>query len=65
MGSEMCIRDRDRHDLLMEVMGYSGDTHSRTLDTHMKRLRRKLGESAEILETVRGIGYKINVVDEE
>ena len=56
---------QDRHDLLMEVMGYSGETHSRTLDTHMKRLRRKLGESAEILETVRGIGYKINVVDEE
>ena len=56
---------QDRHDLLMEVMGYSGETHSRTLDTHMKRLRKKLGESAEILETVRGIGYKINVVDEE
>ena len=56
---------QDRHDLLMEVMGYSGETHSRTLDTHMKRLRRKLGESAEILETVRGIGYKINVADEE
>ena len=56
---------QDRNDLLMEVMGYSGETHSRTLDTHMKRLRKKLGESAEILETVRGIGYKINVVDEE
>ena len=56
---------QNRHDLLMEVMGYSGDVHSRTLDTHMKRLRKKLGESAEILETVRGIGYKINVADEE
>jgi len=32
---------QDRHDLLMEVMGYSGETHSRTLDTHMKRLRKK------------------------
>ena len=56
---------QERHDLLMEVMGYSGDVHSRTLDTHMKRLRRKLGGSADLLETVRGIGYKINVPDED
>jgi len=55
---------QDRHDLLMEVMGYSGDVHSRTLDTHMKRLRRKLGERVGLLETVRGIGYKINLPDE-
>jgi len=50
---------QDRHDLLMEVMGYSGDVHSRTLDTHMKRLRRKLGERVDLLETVRGIGYRV------
>lgn len=56
---------QERHDLLMEVMGYRGDVHSRTLDTHMKRLRRKLGACAHYLETVRGIGYKVNVPDED
>lgn len=56
---------QERHDLLKEVMDYSGDVHSRTLDTHMKRLRRKLGECAELLETVRGVGYKVNVAVEE
>ncbi len=50
---------QDRYDLLVEVMGYSGEVHSRTLDTHMKRLRRKLAGRSELLETVRGIGYKV------
>ncbi|MGB2560780.1 MAG: response regulator transcription factor [Akkermansiaceae bacterium] len=49
-----------RHDLLVEVMGYSDEVYSRTLDTHIKRLRRKLGEHADLLETVRGVGYKIS-----
>lgn len=52
---------QDRHALLMDVMGYSGEVHSRTLDTHMKRLRRKLGDYADLVETVRGIGYVINL----
>lgn len=52
---------QSRHDILMDVMGYSGDVHSRTLDTHMKRLRRKLGERASLLETVRGVGYQVKV----
>jgi len=56
---------QDRHDLLMEVMGYSSDVHSRTLDTHMKRLRRKLGSQAELLETVRGVGYQVSVPAED
>lgn len=50
---------QDRNDLLREVWGYSDDVHSRTLDTHMKRLRPKLGEHAYLLETVRGYGYRI------
>lgn len=50
---------QDRHDLLRDVMGYSGDVHSRTLDTHMKRLRRKLGEHMNCLETMRGVGYRV------
>lgn len=52
---------QDRQDLLKDVMGYSGDVHSRTLDTHMKRLRRKLGDRMACLETVRGVGYRVNV----
>jgi len=55
---------QDRHDLLMEVMEYSGDVHSRTLDTHMKRLRKKLGERSLLLETVRGVGYRVNAPED-
>lgn len=49
----------DRNDLLRSVWGYSDDVHSRTLDTHMKRLRQKLGEHADMIETVRGVGYRV------
>jgi len=52
---------QDRHDILMDVMGYSGDVQSRTLDTHMKRLRRKLEGRADLLETLRGIGYQMTI----
>ena len=50
---------KDRQTLLTEVWGYHEDVNSRTLDTHMKRLRQKLGSYAKYLETVRGVGYKI------
>lgn len=50
---------QDRFVLLKEVWGYHDDVHSRTLDTHMKRLRQKLGQYSELLETVRGVGYRI------
>lgn len=49
----------DRNDLLRSVWGYSDDVHSRTLDTHMKRLRQKLGGHADLIETVRGVGYRL------
>ena len=45
---------QNREDLLTEVMDYSSDVHSRTLDTHMKRLRKKLGARASLLTTIRG-----------
>ena len=48
-----------RHDLLRTVWGYSDDAHTRTLDTHMKRLRQKLGPYADRVETVRGVGYRV------
>jgi two-component system phosphate regulon response regulator PhoB len=50
---------QERSTLLREVWGYSDDVHSRTLDTHMKRLRKKLEPHANYLETVRGVGYRI------
>jgi len=51
----------DRTELLRSVWGHSDDTNSRTLDTHVKRLRVKLGLHAERLETARGNGYILRV----
>jgi len=47
----------DRTELLRSVWGYSDAANTRTLDTHIKRLRVKLGPHAECLETARGTGY--------
>lgn len=52
-------KPQDRNDLLRTVWGYSDDVHSRTLDTHMKRLRQKLGPHGTLVETVRGVGYRV------
>lgn len=57
--AERSGKPQDRNDLLRSVWGYSDEVHSRTLDTHMKRLRQKLGEHAGLIETVRGIGYRM------
>ena len=58
--TERAGRPQDRNDLLRTVWGYSDDVHSRTLDTHMKRLRQKLGAHATMVETVRGVGYCVS-----
>jgi len=47
-----------RDQLLSEVWGYGGEVETRTVDTHVKRLRAKLGSSGEWIETVRGVGYR-------
>jgi phosphate regulon transcriptional regulator PhoB len=47
-----------RDQLLSEVWGYGGETETRTVDTHMKRLRAKLGSVGDWIETVRGVGYR-------
>ncbi|HKQ96753.1 MAG TPA: response regulator [Candidatus Polarisedimenticolia bacterium] len=47
-----------RDQLLSEVWGYSGDLETRTVDTHMKRLRAKMGAVGEWIRTVRGHGYR-------
>ena len=49
-----------RKKLLKEVWGYEGDdADSRTVDTHAKRLRDKLGPASALVETVRGLGYRL------
>ena len=53
---------QDRNDLLKVIWGYSDEIHSRTLDTHMKRLRQKLGKEAAFIETIRGVGYQIRQI---
>jgi two-component system phosphate regulon response regulator PhoB len=53
-------RVQSRERLLQDVWGYENPIDSRTVDTHMRRLREKLGESANYLETVRGVGYRFN-----
>ncbi len=44
--------------LLDDVWGIEADVTTRTVDTHMKRLREKLGPAGEYIETVRGVGYR-------
>jgi len=51
-------RVQSRERLLQDVWGYENPIDSRTVDTHMRRLREKLGSSASYLETVRGVGYR-------
>ncbi|HJC48290.1 MAG TPA: response regulator transcription factor [Candidatus Lachnoclostridium pullistercoris] len=48
-----------RSQLLSTVWGYLSDGESRTVDVHIKTLRQKLGEAGQLIETVRGMGYKI------
>ena len=61
---ERAGKPQDRNDLLRSVWGYSDSAHSRTLDTHMKRLRQKLGDHGSWIETVRGIGYRVVTAEE-
>lgn len=56
MSSPGCVRSRE--ELLSSVWDYQFEGYDRTVDTHIKRLRARLGESADIIETVRGIGYR-------
>jgi DNA-binding response OmpR family regulator len=51
-------RVQSREQLLKDVWGYNSFIDTRTVDTHMRRLRDKLGEAAKLLDTVRGVGYR-------
>lgn len=47
-----------RDSLLREIWGYDFSGESRTVDVHIRTLRQKLGSCGEIIETIRGVGYK-------
>lgn len=49
-----------RDQILNKIWGYSFDGESRTVDVHIRTLRQKLGSVGDVIETVRGIGYKIS-----
>lgn len=53
-------RTLSRDLLLKDVWGYASGADTRTVDTHIRRLREKLGDHADRLETVRGEGYRLN-----
>ena len=55
-------RIQTREVLLEEVWGYNSFVTTRTVDTHVKRLRSKIGDIGSKIETVRGIGYRVNYV---
>jgi two-component system phosphate regulon response regulator PhoB len=52
-------RVQSREELLADVWNYSPDLETRTVDTHVRRLREKLGAAGEVIETVRGVGYRV------
>lgn len=59
----MLLKNRElvltRDQLLSSIWGYSFDGENRTVDVHVRTLRQKLGTCGDLIETVRGVGYKI------
>jgi two-component system phosphate regulon response regulator PhoB len=53
-------RVQGRDNLLNDVWGYESVIDTRTVDTHVRRLREKLGPLATYIETIRGVGYRIS-----
>ena len=53
-------RVQTRDQLLEDVWGYSSNVTTRTVDTHIKRLREKLGIVGEHIQTIRGVGYRFS-----
>ena len=48
-----------REELLNKIWGYDFSGENRTVDVHIRTLRKKLGKSGDIIETVKGVGYKV------
>ena len=58
-------RVQTRERLLSDVWDMGTGVDTRTIDTHVKRLREKLGKSGSLIETIRGLGYKFKEEDED
>ena len=58
-------RVQSRETLLTDVWGMQADVVTRTVDTHVKRLREKLGDAGEYVETLRGVGYRFRSQPDE
>ena len=58
-------RIQSRDQLLSDVWDMHADVFTRTVDTHIKRLREKLGKVGDQIETVRGLGYRFKEEDED
>ena len=54
-------RVQSREQLLSHVWQIEADVMTRTVDTHIKRLRQKLGKAGDGIETVRGLGYRFRI----
>lgn len=52
-------RVQTREQLLVHVWNYGAEIETRTVDTHMRRLREKLGSAGACIETIRGVGYRL------
>jgi len=57
-------RVQSRDQLLEEVWGYSAEVTTRTVDTHIKRLREKLDSAGDYIQTIRGVGYRFSKTPE-
>ncbi len=57
--AERLGRVQTRERLLKEVWGYDAEINSRTLDTHIRKLRTKLGDHQDLVETAYGFGYRV------
>ena len=57
MRNQNIVLTRDQ--LLEDIWGYDFDGETRTVDVHVRTLRQKLGEKGSMIETVRGVGYRI------
>ena len=62
MRNQNIVLTRDQ--LLEDIWGYDFDGETRTVDVHVRTLRQKLGEKGSLIETVRGVGYRIGGMNE-
>ena len=62
MKNQNIVLTRDQ--LLTDIWGYDFDGETRTVDVHIRTLRQKLGEYGSMIETIRGVGYRIGETNE-